>query len=104
MAPLPQPAELVTPDVTGVDDVGVGVEADVGVDDADVEGLVAPVLPPQATSVIRSNAAHACLMFSPRWAIIYSLCNAIKCENLPCCAKAVTANFPKCGHWKHRAS
>jgi hypothetical protein len=59
LASLPQPAELITCGVTGVDDVGVAAGAG---DDAAVEGLLAPVLPPQATSVMRSNAAHACLM------------------------------------------
>jgi hypothetical protein len=57
-------------DDVGVDDVGAGVAAD-----AVVAGLLAPVLPPQATSVMRSNAAYACLIFSPPRVISYYLCN-----------------------------
>jgi hypothetical protein len=60
LASLPQPAVLVTGGVTGVDVVGVGVCVDV---DVGVESLLAALPPPQATSVMRSNAVHTCLIF-----------------------------------------
>jgi hypothetical protein len=69
LASLPQLAALVTGGVTGVDVVGVGADVDVC---ADVEVLLAAFPPPQATSVMRSNAAHTCLIFSPPLGNIYS--------------------------------
>jgi hypothetical protein len=58
LEPLPQPAVLVVGAATG----GGGGDDDTG---ADVDVPAAPVPPPQATSVVKSNRAHICLISSP---------------------------------------
>jgi hypothetical protein len=54
----PQPAVLVAGGATGVEEVDPNAGVDVGV-------LVALEPPPQAASVVKSNAAHTFLITSP---------------------------------------
>jgi hypothetical protein len=60
LEPLPQPAVLGAVTAAGGD--GGAANAGVG-----VEVLVAPVPPPQATSVVKSTVAHTCFISSPRF-------------------------------------